>query len=438
MDERNAPGKEQEVPEEGQKEEYSFLQEVIKDETGSGKKFGKDILRMAGFGFVFGIVACISFCAFRPWMEKKYESGPEQVTIPPDQENDEQQNPSEQQEEPVQEEPVQAEKPVLDTESYRQMLKALKEVAEESGKSVVEITGVTGEGDWAKDLSDSKYSVSGIILADNGQELLILGKPCPVENPVGIRVTFADNTRHEAVVKAEDYNLGLTVYAVPRSEIEGETWTQISTAVLGNSNFVNMGDTVIVLGKPFGHASSFTYGIVATDKARKEMPDGQYEVIYTDIAGSSAGSGVLVNIQGEIIGLIDQSILEEDSRNLIAGYGISDIKNVIELLLNGQRVPYTGLCGVDVTEEMETQGLPKGIYVKEIETDSPAMAAGIQAGDIITVADNTPVASVSGYHSVLMEKREGEELHLKGCRHGAGGDYVDIDFSVVVGSKSGL
>lgn len=421
MDEKKGTDQEREVP----KEEYSFLQEVIKDEAGAGKKLRRDVLKMAGFGFVFGIVACVSFYAFRPLIEDQFGSEPEQVTIPPDEEE----------EEVPEEEPVQDEKPVLDAESYRQMLKSLKEVAEKSRESVVEITGVTGEEDWTKDLSDSKYSVSGIIIADNGQELLILGKPCPVEDASGIRITLADGTSYEAVVKAEDNTLDLVVYAIPRSEIKPDTWTAVSTAVLGNSNFADMGDTVIVLGKPFGRASSFSYGIIASDKAKTELPDGQYEVIYTDISGSSAGSGVLVNIQGEIIGLIDQSILEEDSRNLIAGYGISDIKDTIELLLNGQSIPYTGLCGVDVTEEMEMQGLPKGVYVREIETDSPAMAAGIQTGDIITGVDDTAITGVAGYHGMLMAKKPGDELNLKGRRRGAGGEYVDINFSVMIGSK---
>ena len=45
-------------------------------------------------------------------------------------------------------------------------------------------------------------------------------------------------------------------------------------------------------------------------------------------------------------------------------------------------MPYIGIYGVDVSEDMKEQGLPKGVYVKEVEVDSPAMAAGIQNGDI--------------------------------------------------------
>lgn len=421
-------------PEEEQEaqEEYSFLQEVIKDETGSRRKLKNDILRMIGFGFIFGIVACFSFYAFRPWIESRFETGPEQVTIPKDEETEADE---EEEEQKPEEEVKEEEKPVLDANSYREMLQSLKGVAREANKSVVEISGVTGDGDWTKELSDSSRSVSGIIVADNNRELLILGKILPVRDAERILITFAGGEKCEAAVKRQDGNLGLCIYAVPREKISGDTWSEIEIAVLGSSNAVGMGDTAIVLGKPFGYANSVSYGIIASDRTYMELSDGQFGIIYTDIAGASAGSGVIANIRGEIIGIIEQRILEEDSRNQIAGYGISDIKDVIEMLSNGAGVPYTGMCGVDVTEEMEAQEFPKGIYVTEIDADSPAMAAGIQSGDIITSIEESETSTVSSYHAVLMKQVPGSRIILKGCRQGTGGEYVDIDFTVVVGTK---
>ena len=54
-----------------EKSEYSFMQETIKDENSRGKKCRKDLLRMAGLGVVFGVCACISFSALKPWLDKK-------------------------------------------------------------------------------------------------------------------------------------------------------------------------------------------------------------------------------------------------------------------------------------------------------------------------------------------------------------------------------
>lgn len=406
-------------------EEYSFLQEVIKDEAGSRKKLKSGILHMIGYGFIFGIVACFSFFAFKPWMESKFAGDPDTVTIPKD----------DAEEEPGEEEPEQQTQIVLDADSYRQMLQSLQAVAKESNKCVVEITGIVGDEDWAKEMEDSKRSVSGIIIADNSQEILVLGKITPVKEAKSIRVTFVDGKSYEANVKKQDAITGLCVYAVPRREIENDTWNQIQIAVLGSSNAVAAGDTAIVLGKPFGYADAVGYGIIASAKNYLETADGHYKLIHTDVAGSSAGSGIIINIRGEVIGIIDQTVLEEDSRNLIAGYGISDIKGIIELLSNGTGVPYTGLCGMDVSEDMEAKGLPKGVYVREVEADSPAMAAGIQSGDIITNMGENGVPSLASFHNQLMEQTEGSTVVLKGKRQGSGGEYVDMEFHVVIGTK---
>lgn len=128
--------------------------------------------------------------------------------------------------------------------------------------------------------------------------------------------------------------------------------------------------------------------------------------------------------------------MDNGNSSLIYGYAISNIKDIIEFLSNGIGVPYIGVCGTDVTDSMaEERGIPKGVYVKEVEANSPAMAAGIQSGDIITQVDGTGVNSFDVYHNILMTKKGVQVLNLKGCRQGAGDEYVDIDFSVNVGTK---
>ena len=70
------------------KSEYSFMQETIKDENSRGKKCRKDLLRMAGLGVVFGVCACISFSALKPWLDKKFPGDSQEVVIPKEKEED--------------------------------------------------------------------------------------------------------------------------------------------------------------------------------------------------------------------------------------------------------------------------------------------------------------------------------------------------------------
>ena len=384
-----------------EEEEYSFLQEIIKDEAGDQAKWKHDVLRRIQLGLIFGLVACFTFFACKPWVEKRFEEDPTEVTIPQDEQQEE--NPTQQEEE----EQVQEQKTVLTTETYQEMLNNLKQVSGEVRKSVVEIQGAVTEEEFSKDQEDKEKSISGMIVADNGQELLILAGELPVKEAKIIRVTFSGDSQCDAILKSRDAGLGLCVYAVQRKNIADDVWAQIETATLGGSKVVSEGDTVIAVGKLYGCDTIAGYGVIESGENYLDKADGQYQTIYTDVAGDISGSGVLVNIRGEVIGIINTSVRTDDQTNKISGYGISDIKDVIELLSNGKNVPYLGVSGVEVSSEMQGQGIPQGVYVKEVDAGSPAMAAGIQSGDIITNIADTDIINLLGYHNTLMKQNVG-------------------------------
>lgn len=411
-----------------EEEEYSFLQEIIKDEAGDQAKWKHDVLRRIQLGLIFGLVACFTFFACKPWVEKRFEGDPTEVTIPQDEQQEEEQTQQE-------EEQVQEQKTVLTTETYQEMLNNLKQVSGEVRKSVVEIQGAVTEEEFSKDQEDKEKSISGMIVADNGQELLILAGELPVKDAKIIRVTFSGDSQCDAILKSRDAGLGLCVYAVQRKNIADDVWAQIETATLGGSKVVSEGDTVIAVGKLYGCDTIAGYGVIESGENYLDKADGQYQTIYTDVAGDISGSGVLVNIRGEVIGIINTSVRTDDQTNKISGYGISDIKDVIELLSNGKNVPYLGVSGVEVSSEMQGQGIPQGVYVKEVDAGSPAMAAGIQSGDIITNIADTDIINLLGYHNTLMKQKVGDKILVRGKRQGTGGEYVDIDFGVTVGYK---
>ncbi len=414
-------------PDVEEKETYSFMQETIKDQTGGRKKTRNLMMKYIGLGLMFGLAACLGFYALKPWAEEKFPSNPEKVTIPAEKE-DEEDIPEQ---EPVQEQTT----PVLTIENYREMNRALYDVAYGVSKSMVEITGTAYDQGLESSAFDKKNHVSGVIVFDNGQELLIFGKSAVTRDADSLTATFADGKSYNAEVKRKDENLGFAVYSVTKSEIQESTWSQIQIAVLGSSNAVGKGDAAIAVGSPFGYSGGIGYGVIASAKNVVGKPDGEFGLLTTDIAGTDTGSGVLANLHGEIVGIIDQSVCEGDSMKLTTAYGISDLKDMIERLSNGETVPYIGLKGVTISDELASeQGMPKGVYVQEVRVDSPAMIAGIQSGDIILSVDREDVGGLAGYHKLLMAKQTGDEVKIEGKRQGSGG-YVDIDFTVVIGSK---
>ena len=104
-------------------------------------------------------------------------------------------------------------------------------------------------------------------------------------------------------------------------------------------------------------------------------------------------------------------------------------------MANGESVPYIGIYGTTVTGELQqNEGMPSGLYVIEVDPDSPAMAAGIQSGDIIWQVSGESVSGMSSYEKAVLDEKSGAEIRVKGKRKGADG-YVDLDFTVHVGDK---
>lgn len=156
--------------------------------------------------------------------------------------------------------------------------------------------------------------MSGLIIADNGQELLVYGKTSILKDAKEIHIRFSDGNTEQASVKKKDESLGFAIYAVSGSSIEQSTWTQISTAKLGSSNSVQKGDAVAVLGKPFGYAGAVGFGTIANSRNELDADDGSYQLLCTDIGAAEDGTGVIVNLSGEVVGIIDQSISDNSSK----------------------------------------------------------------------------------------------------------------------------
>ncbi|HCW28902.1 MAG TPA: serine protease, partial [Roseburia sp.] len=75
--------------------------------------------------------------------------------------------------------------------------------------------------------------------------------------------------------------------------------------------------------------------------------------------------------------------------------------------------------------------IPKGVYIKEVKMDSPAMAAGLQSGDVITEIDGEAVISVDGYQTKLLSLTPGDVAEVTIQRQGNDG-YTEIKCPVTV------
>lgn len=423
MDEQK---RQQEESEMNETPEYSFLQEVIKDEVGGTGKRKKRILRKIGVGIFIGLVACFTFSVFKPWVESRISGNPDEVTIPRD---------------TKQTAENEADRSGKDgngqkKDNYSKSVKSLSDVAKKGKRSVVSLLVLTGATIGNKEFVSESQSVSGVLIADNGQELLILGPTMEVGETQQIQATFCDGKKYRVTEKKSDANLELTIYAVKESQLEEKTAKSIRLAALGSSYEVKKGDTTVLLGMLFGQGDAVGYGVLRSSTEKAERADGTYHILGAELAGFTGGSGIMFNRQEEVIGIICDAAGEDAKEKLMHAYAISDIKDVMQFLANGESVPYIGIHATDVSENIaEDRRIPRGIYVDKVEADSPAMRAGIQSGDVLTAIGGTDIENFEQYHELLMEEKEGTHLLIKGYRRGAKDQYVAVHFSATVGNK---
>lgn len=420
---------------EKKEDEFAFIKEKIKDKPVSKRQVLSKVAVLLVSAVAFGLIACLVFTLVQPYMQEwLYPEEKPVVTIPKDELEPETERESEKDSETENAAPVYiTETQELETTDYQKLQNKIYAIGEEQNKSIVTVTGVKSDMDWFNTPYESSGQASGVVIANNGQELLILTEKKVITDAQAIRVTFVDGAIVNAVLKQYDGNTGVAVLSVALSDIPDATLGAIKTAVLGNSYAVQPGTVVIALGSPLGaNFSILTGDITATGNSVSTL-DATYHVLNTDIVGSSSGSGVLINLNGEIVGLIMQGYSSGSDTNTLTAVSISELKEVIEKLSNNQSIPYLGAKLSTVTDEIsESYDLPKGVYVKSVEMDSPAMNAGLQSGDVIVELNGAEITNVSDYTEKLLSLSPNTNVSIAVKRQGTDG-YTKITCTAVVG-----
>lgn len=434
-----------------QKGEQTFIKEKIKDKPLNKKKLLQKGIATIGYGILFGFVSCLVFCGLKPAMEAWFEPKDDpHIEIPKDtlaedstaddtgtddtaQSQTDETDGSEEGKELEQHTVYVTEKKDMTLDDYQVLYNQLYRIGSRVNKSIVTVTGVI-EG---TDIFDSPYEAagqaSGLIIGDNGEELLILTEYLTIANVKSIRVTFINNDTLEAKLKKYDGNTGIAILSVPVKKIKQETMDKIETAVLGNSLSLRQGKLVVALGSPLGTNYSILVGNITSVSNTVATEDRNYTVFTTNIIANAQGNGVLVNTDGEVIGLFLQSSGMLKEQNTLTAVSISELKDIIEMLSNGRNIPYIGIKGNTVTDAIsEEYEIPKGVYIKEAVVNSPAMNAGLQNGDVIVAVNGKKILTIEDYQQELLTFQKGDIVKITVNRQGTE-EYKKYTCSVEVG-----
>lgn len=224
-------------------------------------------------------------------------------------------------------------------------------------------------------------------------------------------------TNNHVVARADEITVSLSDGRSLTAELVG-TDAQVDLAVLkvepedlaeiefGDSAALRVGDFVVAIGNPFGLNQTVTSGIVSALGRSGLGIEGYEDFIQTDASINPGNSGgALVDLSGRLIG-INTAILAPTGTNVGIGFAIpaNMVRSIMDqLITHGEvRRGYLGLAVQALNVELaEAFGLERhdGVVVVEVEPESAADEAGVQAGDVIVRVGERSIRRITDFHS---------------------------------------
>lgn len=322
-----------------------------------------------------------------------------------------------------------------DMEDYTSMYDEIRRVANSANQSIVRVSSTINRKDWFGNPVNKKVETTGIIIANNGKELLILVSLDRIKGASSIHVVISDTHYLEAKMQDYENDINLAVIAIDLEDIPSVYMNNLKVASLGESYTLALGSPILALGNPNGYPISMEVGVITSKGSSAIITDNKLDLFNTNIMDNEYSDGVIVNMKGEVIGIITRAFKEGVNNDINTNIGISKLKNIIERMVNGKPRIYFGIIAQELTDDAKAQhDLALGIYVNEVEANSPAYKAGIKIGDIITKVNDNIVSSLNSFYNMVSNCEPGDEITVNVKRTSQSTDK-ELDIKVILEEK---
>ena len=292
---------------------------------------------------------------------------------------------------------------------------SLQEIYERNIPSVVSITASTGSG---------SATGTGVILSSNGY---LVTNYHVVRQALSVAATLTDGRELRASLVGQDPVSDLAVLQVDADDL--------TPAQFGDSDSLRVGDAVVAIGDPLGVElrGTMTDGIVSAISRDVQVDGRTMNLIQTNAALNSGNSGgPLINRFGQVIGINTMKIGAFADSSGVEGLGFAipsaTVQEVVNQLLSQGYVsgrPWLGVEGESFSAFYQRfYRVPKGLYVTQVQSGSPAEDAGLRTGDILLTADGSAVTDMESLDTQLYTHVPGDTMTFSVYRNGQQGEIT--------------
>ncbi|MCY7783652.1 MULTISPECIES: serine protease Do-like protein HtrB [unclassified Bacillus (in: firmicutes)] len=272
---------------------------------------------------------------------------------------------------------------------------------------------------------------SGVIFKKDSNKAYIITNNHVVEGANKLTVTLYNGETETAKLVGSDTITDLAVLEISSKNVK-------KVASFGDSSQLRTGEKVIAIGNPLGQqfSGTVTQGIISGLNRTIDVDTTQgtveMNVLQTDAAINPGNSGgPLINASGQVIGINSLKVSESGVESLGFAIPSNDVEPIVDQLLENGKVdrPFLGVQMIDMSQVPETyqentlglfgDQLGKGVYVKEVQANSPAAKAGVKSEDVIVKLNGKDVESSADIRQILYKDlKVGDKTTIQVLRNG--------------------
>lgn len=215
----------------------------------------------------------------------------------------------------------------------------------------------------------------------------------------------------------------------------------LQAAVLGDSDSLHLGDDVVIIGNPMGLQTSVSKGVVSGLNRQISSNDRALSSIQTDAAINSGNSGgAMFNMYGEVVGVVNEKLINDYSENLGFAITINEAKTVIDDLINKGYVtgrPIMGFTCIQVSEDAARYGMTPGLYITDIDKELAIADSELVVGDTITKVNGQSITTTNEVSSILKDMKPGDSVTVTVVRTDSIGRDKEYSFDITLSEYHG-